>query len=101
MENYTRHEHDEFCKRMEDEHARINHRVKSLEDAVREIGALTASVQKLATNMENMLKTMDAQGKKIEELEARDGEMWRKVVGYAITAVIGVVVGYIFTLIGM
>ena len=34
-------------------------------------------------------------------LENRDGEMWRKVVGYVATAVIGIVVGFIFTQIGM
>ena len=102
MDNFiSRHEHDEFCKRMEDEHSRINHRVESLEDDVREIGKLTASVQKLATNMESMLKTMDAHTRKLDELESRDGEMWRKVVGYVVTAVVGAVIGYIFRLIGM
>lgn len=97
----TRREHEEFCRRMEDEHNRINHRMQNCEDELREISALTRSVQKLADNMENMIKTMDAHGKKLEELEGRDGEMWRKVVGYAITAVVGIAIGYIFKLIGM
>ena len=97
----TRHEHEEFCKRMEDEHNRINHRVQNLEDEVREIGSLTASVKQLAINMEQMIKTIDSQGKRLLELESRDGEMWRKVVGYAITAIVGIAIGYIFKLIGM
>lgn len=29
------------------------------------------------------------------------GEMWRKVTGYVATAVIGIVVGFIFTQIGL
>ncbi|MBA2215283.1 hypothetical protein H1A12_14705 [Sellimonas intestinalis] len=33
--------------------------------------------------------------------EERDGEMWRKVNGYVITAVIRIVTGYVLKLIGM
>ena len=49
----------------------------------------------------HMAKEQEKQGKRLETLEKRDGEMWRKVVGYIITAVIGVVVGFVFTQIGM
>lgn len=102
MENgISREEHEEFCRRMEDEHKRINHRVSNLEDAVRQIGALTASVEKLALSVESMAKIQTRQGERLEELESRDGKMWRKVSGYVITTVIGIVLGYIFTQIGM
>lgn len=102
MENgISREEHEEFCRRMEDEHKRINHRVADLEDTVRQIGALTASVEKLALSVESMAKTQTKQGERLEELESRDGKMWRKVSGYVITSVIGIVLGYFFTLIGM
>ena len=102
MEDYIgRNEHDEFVHRMEDEHRRINHRVAELEETVRQIGALTASVQKLALSVESMAKSQTKQEKRLEELEGRDGEMWRKVVGYVITAVVGIVLGYIFKQIGM
>lgn len=37
----------------------------------------------------------------MEVLESRDGEMWRKVVGYIITAVVGIIIGFIFTQFGM
>ncbi len=53
--------------------------------------------KKLALNMENMLKEQVSQGKRLETLEGRDGEMWRKAVGYVVTTIIGIVVGYIFT----
>lgn len=33
--------------------------------------------------------------------ESKDGEMWRKVVGYVITTIIGIAVGFMFTQIGM
>lgn len=51
--------------------------------------------------MENMLKEQIDQGKRIEVLENRDGEMWRKVTGYIVTAIIGIVLGFIFNQIGM
>lgn len=51
--------------------------------------------------MEAMLKEQVKQGKRLETLENRDGEMWRKVVGYIVTAVIGIVLGFVFTQIGM
>lgn len=65
------------------------------------MGKLTASVEKLAQSVQQMAKSQGRQEERLEELEGRDGEMWRKVTGYVITAVIGIVVGYIFTQIGM
>lgn len=104
----TRAEHEEFRKymeaenkRLEDEDKRQNKRLDALEITVREIGSLTTSVAKLASSMESMLREQEKQGERLEELESRDGEMWRKVTGYMITAVIGIVLGFIFTRIGM
>ncbi len=102
MEDWiSRKEHEEFCKRMEEEDHRQNKRIDILEDTTRQINSLTTSVEKLALSIESMVKEQEAQGKRLEALEGRDGEMWRKVVGYVITAVIGIVLGYIFTQIGM
>ena len=44
------------------------------------------AVEKLATNMERMFEEQRKQGARLEALESRDGELWRKVVGYALTA---------------
>lgn len=104
----TRAEHEEFRRHMEaenerlaDEDKRQNRRIDELEETVRRIDKLTASTEKLAVNMENMLKVQEQQGERLERLESRDGEMWRKVTGYVITAVISIVVGFIFAQIGM
>ncbi len=103
----TRAEHEEFCRRMEaenkrlaDEDKRQNRRIDGLEESVHQIGALTTSVEKLATNMEIMVKEQEQQGKRLETLEARDGEKWRQVTGYIITAVISIVLGFVFAHIG-
>ncbi len=96
-----RKEHEEFAKRQDAENHRQNRRIEELEESVRQIGALATSVEKLALSMEGMLQEQEKQGKRLEVLESRDGEMWRKVTGYILTTIIGIVVGYIFTQIGM
>ena len=99
MENpITRAEHEEFRRRLEEENKRQDARIGILEDSVRQIGALATSVEKLAVSMQSMLKE---QGKRLEALEGRDGEKWRKVMGYIATAIVGVVLGYLFKQIGM
>lgn len=102
MDEYvTRAEHEEFRIRLDAENNRQNKRIDLLEKNEQQIQSLATSVEKLALNMENMLKEQERQGERLEALESRDGEMWRKVTGYVITAVIGIVVGYIFTQFGM
>lgn len=97
----TRAEHEEFRKRLEEENKRQDKRIELLEENVREMGALTTSVEKLAQSMESMVKEQEKQGRRLETLEARDGEKWRKVAGYIATAVIGIIIGFIFRQLGM
>ena len=104
----TRAEHEEFRRSMElanrnlaDENNRQNHRLDILEENAKAQTALAVSVERLATNMENMLKEQKEQGKRLETLESRDGEMWRKVVAYIATAIVGIVIGFIFRQAGM
>ena len=97
----TRAEHEEFRRRMEDENKRQDARLAALEDSVKEIQSLANSVASLAGSMERMTKEQEKQGKRLESLEQRDGEMWRKVVGYAVTAVVGIVPGFLFRQIGI
>lgn len=97
----SRAEHEEFRRRLEEENKRQDKRIGLLEESVHEMGALTTSVERLATSIENMVKEQEKQGKRLEVLEGRDGEMWRKVVGYIATAVIGIVIGFVFNQFGM
>lgn len=100
----SRQEHEEFRRLMDSENQRLheednrqNHRLDALEETIKQVAAISTSVEKLALNMENMLKEQVSQGKRLETLEGRDGEMWRKAIGYLVTTIIGIVVGYIFT----
>lgn len=100
-EPITRAEYEEYQRRMDDEDHRQNRRIEQLEENTKQINALTVSIEKLAQSVESMVKEQEAQGKRLVSLESRDGAMWRKVVGYVVTAVIGIVLGFVFTQIGM
>ena len=101
-------EHEEFRRTMEaklsalhDEDVRLSKRITELEEDNAQINALTVSVQKLTDNIEHMRQLQEDEGKRLNAIEGRDGEMWRKVTSYIITAVIGLVLGFIFTQIGL
>lgn len=106
MDDYiSRTEHEEFRRsmdaenrRLEDENNRQNHRLDALEKSIKQVAAISTSVEKLALNMENMLKEQVNQGKRLETLESQDGEKWRKAVWCVISAIIGIAVGMIFRL---
>lgn len=101
MEYVSREEHNEFAKRIGDEQHRQNRQIEVLEESVKQNTALTVSVEKLANNMENMANEQAKQGERLEALEGRDGEMWRTVVKYVLTAALGLVIGLVATQIGL
>lgn len=93
--------HAEFEKRMEEEHKRINHRIAILDKLYEQNQEMLLAIKTMTISMQNMQEELGEQGKRLETLESRDGEMWRKVVGHVVTAVIGLVIGFIFNQIGM
>ena len=97
----TRAEHEEFRRRLEEENTRQNKRITVLEETVRQINILTISVEKLALSVESMVKEQKEQGRKLEILESRDGEKWRTVSSYVLTAIAGAVVAFILSKIGL
>ena len=92
--NYiTRQEHEEFARRQDAENERQNRRIQLLEDNLRQINALTVSVEKMAVNMENMLAEQQRQGDRLEDLEKEPAETNRQIKIAVITSVIGTVAG--------
>lgn len=88
-------------ERLKEENDRQNHRIVILEDGIREISSLAASTEKLAANMENMLKVQEQQSKRLEQIESRDGEKWRKAMAYIGTAILGAILAIVFAKIGL
>ena len=85
-EPISRAEHEEFAKRIDAQEKRQDKRLEMLENTVREIGTLTLSVQRLAQSLESMVEEQERQGRRLQALEDRDGEKWRKLMGYIATA---------------
>ena len=101
MDNVVeRREFEEHKQRLEDQKSRWDKRLEILENNVQQIHALTTSVEKLALSVERMAKEQAEQNERLKAIENRDGEMWRKVIGYVLTALASAVMTFIFTRIG-
>lgn len=100
-DSITRHEFEAVTQRFDAENDRQNHRIHTLEDTVKQIHALTASVEKLALSVQNMVDEQRKHSQRLETLESRDGELWRKIVGYALTAGVGFLAALLLRLAGI
>ena len=111
--NLTRAEHEEFARRMtaenkrlEDENTRQNRRLEQLENTVNQIvvqqlTTLTGTIQALKTSVDNTIKEQAAIGERVKKLEDKDGDMWRTAVKYVLSAVLGGVVVFIMSRLGI
>ena len=73
----SRAEHEEFRRRLEEENRRQDKRIELLEDNMRELNQLTASVGKLATSIESMVKEQASGWKRSRTATARCGaRLW-------------------------
>lgn len=93
--------HQEYARRMEDEHKRQNKRISDLEEKVEDIGELTASVASLAQSVEQMAKSQDKQGKRLEALEQKPAKRWESFVDKVIWAVAAALITYALTQLGL
>lgn len=65
----TRAEHEEFARRMENEHEYLERRITLIEEDIRHTQELTISVKEMAVSMNCMLEEQKKQGKRLETLE--------------------------------
>lgn len=96
-----RREHEEFMKRMEEDHDRMKARIKNLEVMNKQINDLIIATNEIAISVKNLTEAQKIQSSRLESLEARDGENWRKLVGYLITTVAGIVLGLLANKLGI
>lgn len=115
MENapISRAEHEAFSdlmkaenRRLEEENNRQNKRLEMLENNMQQIITqqltnLTTTIEGLRLSVSNILKEQTEFSERLKKLENRDGDMWRTVVKYAITAVVGGAITFVLTRIGM
>lgn len=98
-EAYTRAEHTEYRKavderfaRIDDENTRQNKRLDKVEESTEKISNLTISITKMAQSVENLAASVKTQNGRLTELEGRDGSRWRQLIGYLISAGVGAAV---------
>lgn len=78
----------------------LDDRINKVEAVTEEIHNLTLSVERLTITLSNVVRQQESQENRIDSIEAKDGEMWRTFVKYVITAVVGVVVGFVMRNVG-
>ena len=80
------HEIDSLKRRMEDQ-----------EDRGKTIQDLVMSVQKLAINMEAMLKEQNAQGERLSALEQEPAQRWNNMTRTIFTTIVSTIAGALAT----
>lgn len=93
MDEYIRREeHDEFSRRMEEEHRRTNKRLELLEENVQQLTDLTASVRELTVSVGNLAEKQDDMISRVDALEKEPAKNWSTLktgILSAIAAAIG------------
>lgn len=79
----------------------LKHRMEKVEEQSNAINNLAMSVKELAINMNTMNEKQEAQGKRLDELEAKPGKRWEQVVSLVITTLVGAVLGYLLSRMGL
>lgn len=88
-------------ERLKEENNRQNHRIGVLENSIQKMTDLAASTEKLAVNMQNMLKVQEQQSKRLEQIENRDGNKWRKTMEDIGRILLGAIIAIVFAKIGL
>ena len=79
----------------------LKHRMSIIEEQSQAINSLALSVKELAINMKIMNEKQEEQGKRLTELESKPGKRWEQVVSLIITTIVGAVLGYLLSRLGM
>lgn len=90
-----------YAERIDGELERIDAHLERLDRSVEKITDLAISIEKLAQSVQTMADTQKTMDGKLTAIENRDGEMWRKVVGYIITSVISIIIGVVACKVGL
>lgn len=102
MDNCIQREECNACKELYDTKIdAIDNRLVKVESSVEQLHALTVSVEKMAVSLEQMAKELEKQGAKLDEIEAEPAKKWKNAVWLICAGIIGAVLSYIFTHIGL
>ena len=93
------------CKTCQEKYDEINNsqnrRLDALEENVKQIQALTISVEKMAVSIEQMTKELSKQGQKLEAIESEPAQKWKQAVWIAVSVIITATVTLFLSRIGV
>lgn len=81
-------------QKTEDRSMRNEGRIKKLEAEHKILSDLATSVAVMAEKLQNMNNSVDSLSDKVTRLEEVPGKRWEAVVAAAISAIVGIVIGY-------
>lgn len=84
----TKAEHEEFRRTLDERDKRQDKRLELLEENMKQLNALTISVEKLASNMEKMCTEQTKQGERLEALEQKPVKRLDTATTVFLTAII-------------
>ena len=67
----------------------LKHRVTEVELEIKVINNLALSVERLAINMQQMLREQEKQGERLDKLEAAPGEQWSSMKRTIFNTIVG------------
>lgn len=85
--------HNEFARRIEDENDRQNARLSALEQGLKEVNKITASIERLTANIETMTDEIKRQGVRLDAIEEKPAKRWDAVISAVISGVVGLLIG--------
>lgn len=74
---------------------------KQLSDMNMTMQKQSDNIGELSRNIASLTKARAEDTERLEKLEGRDGDMWRTVLKYAATVIVGALIGYVCTRIGI
>ena len=98
MDDYiSRAEHNEYAKKVDERDREHVKRIETVEQTVKQLEALTYSVEKLANNMQRMCDVQEEQGKRLEALEKKPLTRMQEAGSTAQSAIITAIITAIVT----
>ena len=92
---------DARLARVDDENSRQNQRLELLEKNSASLNDLVVSVKELAMSVKQMQEELKRQGQRLEAIEKEPAEKWKKFTWLIVTGIVGAVLGFALSKLGM
>lgn len=92
---------DARLARVDDENNRQNHRLDTLEKNGASLNDLVVSVKELAMSVKQMQEELKRQGQRLDRIEEEPAEKWKKFTWLVVTGLVGAVIGFLASKLGL